>query len=127
MNTSLQDELRRLIDEAELYRDLLTTGDEIRVEVSLTDTGERATLKIGELLEVVEDSADLDLRLTMEERVFEALLDGEADFAALIGRSRMSDVRHINFEFLNSERIPEIYESMKARARQGGADNERGG
>ena len=114
LKTSLLDELRRLIDEAEFYRDLLTTDDEIRVEVSLTDTGERATLKIGELLEVGEESADLDLRLTMEERVFEALLDGEADFAALIGRSRMSDVRPINFEFLNSERIPEIYESMKA-------------
>jgi hypothetical protein len=50
LKTSLLDELRRLIDEAELYRDLLTTDDEIRVEVSLTDTGERVTLKIGELL-----------------------------------------------------------------------------
>lgn len=107
--------LRRFVEDMELYRDLMMPGDgEIRVAVKLTDTGEEASMIIGETMDVVEGSNDADLRLTMESGVFDGILRGEADFGALIGRSRMTDVRPINFQFLNPGRVSALTDSLKA-------------
>jgi len=107
--------LRRLVEDMELYRDLMKSVDgEIRVAVVLTDTGEEASIILGETMDVVEDSDDADLRLTMESRVFDEVLRVKADFGALIGRSRMTDVRPINFQFLNPGRVSALTDSLKA-------------
>lgn len=107
--------LRRFVEDMELYRDLVMPEDgEIRVAVGLTDTGEETSLILGETMDVVEGSDDADLRLTMESRVFDDVLRGKADFGALIGRSRMTDVRPINFQFLNPGRLFVLTDSLKA-------------
>ncbi len=112
---SLAEKLRRFAVEAELYAGLMRPErGEVRVAVRLTDTGEAATLVLGEKIEVAEGSEGADLALTMEARVFDAVSRGEADFGALIGRSRMSDVRPINYQVLNSSRLADIVEVMKA-------------
>ena len=111
----LVEELRCLIDDVKLYMDLMRPkGGEIRIAVLLTDSGEEATLIIGEQMEAVEGSKSPDLRLTMARSVFDSVLEGEADFGALIGRSRMSDVRPINFQLLSPERAIRAIETMKA-------------
>ena len=112
---SLVEELRRFAFEAELYAGLMRPErGEMRVAERLTDTGEAATLVLGEKLEVAEGSEGADLALTMEGRVFDAVSRGEADFGALIGRSRMSDVRPTNYQVLNHSRLADIVEVMKA-------------
>ena len=99
----------------ELYGDLVRQEEgEIRVAVVLTDTGEEATLTLSDKIEVGGGSDEADLRMTMERRVFDEVLRGEADFGALIGRSRMSDVRPINFQFLKPERASVITDALKA-------------
>jgi mannose-6-phosphate isomerase-like protein (cupin superfamily) len=111
----LAEKLRRFAVEAELYTGLMRPEKgEVRVAVRLTDTGETATLVLGEKIEVAEGSEGTDLALTMEAHVFEAVSRGEADFGALIGRSRMSDVRPINYQVLNPSRLADIVEVMKA-------------
>jgi mannose-6-phosphate isomerase-like protein (cupin superfamily) len=114
MSANLLDGLRRLKADTELYTDLLTAGEDIRVEVLLTDLGKAATVVLGEEIGVLEGSINPDLRLTMEGHVFQDILDNEADFGALIGRSKMSDVRPVNFEFLKSERVSEVNDTLKA-------------
>lgn len=107
--------LRRFVEDMELYRDFMMPGDgEIRVAVKLTDTGKEASMILGETMDVVEGSNNADLRLTMESGVFDEVLRGEADFGALIGRSRMTDVRPINFQFLNPGRVSTLTDSLKA-------------
>jgi mannose-6-phosphate isomerase-like protein (cupin superfamily) len=99
----------------ELYGDLVRQEeDEIRVAVVLTDTGEEATLTLRDKIEVGGGSDEADLKMTMERRIFDEVLRGEADFGALIGRSRMSDVRPINFQFLKPERASAITDALKA-------------
>jgi mannose-6-phosphate isomerase-like protein (cupin superfamily) len=112
---SLAEKLRRFAVEAELYAGLMRPEKgEVRVAVRLTDSGEAATLVLGEKMEVVEGSEGADLALTMEGSVFDAVSRGEADFGALIGRLRMSDVRPINYQVLNPSRLADIVEVMKA-------------
>jgi mannose-6-phosphate isomerase-like protein (cupin superfamily) len=112
---SLAEKLRRFAVEAELYAGLMRPEKgEVRVTVRFTDSGEAATLVLGEKLEVVEGSEGADLALTMEGSVFDDVARGEADFGALIGRSRMSDVRPINYQVLNPSCLADIVEVMKA-------------
>jgi mannose-6-phosphate isomerase-like protein (cupin superfamily) len=107
--------LNRLIQDSARYRDLLTLeDDEIRVEVFLLDSGERATLIVGEEISVVEGSSEPDLLLKMERDDFQAILEGEADFGALISRARASDVRPINFEILSPELGTALNDVLKA-------------
>jgi len=113
--TSLIEGLRRLAEEAEPYLDLMKTeGGDVRIAVTLTDSGEGAALVVGDGITVAEEQGEPDIRLTMEKRVFEGILRGGADFGALIGRSKMSDVRPINFELLNMERAAVASEVLKA-------------
>jgi mannose-6-phosphate isomerase-like protein (cupin superfamily) len=50
----------------------------------------------------------------MQSTIFEKIMEGEADFGALIGRSRLSDLRPINFEINIPERFSEAFETVKA-------------
>lgn len=105
--------LNSLLDEATAYKDLLTRDEfTIKIEIILTDTSESATLVIGQHIILEEGSHEPDLRLTMESDTFNAILEGEADFGALIGRSKLSDSRPINIQFLNPDKSTEIIDSL---------------
>ena len=100
--------LLRLTEDAGAYMDLMRLDDEIRIEFYLIDSGETATLVVGQEITVKEGSKNPDCRLTMEKKILDRILVGDADFGALIGRSKMSEVRPIDGEFLNKEKFPQI-------------------
>lgn len=104
--------LQSLIHESKKYSKQLTNINPTKIEITLTDTSETATLSIGEKIIAMEEQDEADLRLTMESPTFIQILKGEADFGALIGRSKMSDVRPINFEFLNPKKVSEVTHSL---------------
>ena len=113
--TSLIEGLMRLAGEAEPYLGLLRVGEgEVRIAIALTDSGEEATVILGDEISVSKRVDEPDLRLTMERHAFEEILRGDADFGALIGRSKMSDIRPINFEFLDPDRVAVASEALKA-------------
>jgi mannose-6-phosphate isomerase-like protein (cupin superfamily) len=105
--------LKRLVDDMALYMDQLEHSGELRISVRLTDTGDEATMVVGDGIRVEGGAEDLDTRINMEQATFDRLLVREADFGALIGRSRMSDVRPINPEFLKPERVSSAFEALK--------------
>jgi mannose-6-phosphate isomerase-like protein (cupin superfamily) len=112
--TELLEGLRKLTGDAIHYMDLMTLEDEeIRIEFSLIDSKETATLVIGQGIETLEGSVDPDVRLTMEKKIYEDIIAGEADFGALIGRSRMSEARPINGEFLKPDKASAAMEVIK--------------
>lgn len=114
MMTSLVEGLHRLVREADLYLDLLSIEEgEVRIAVVLIDSKETATIILDDGLRVVEGEEEPDLRLSMEKHIFEAILRCRADFGALIGRSKMSDVRAINFQLLNPNRVAAASEALK--------------
>jgi len=106
--------LKRLIEESEIYNDQLITEAPMHIGFRLLDTGEEATLIIHNKITVTEDNSNSIGVLTMESATFSKILNGEADFAALIGRSRMSDVRPINYEIKDPEQFREAFETVKA-------------
>jgi len=106
--------LKRLVEDAGLYADQLRQEEEIRIAVTFTDTGEEATIILGDALSVSEGAESPDLRFTMESQTFQKIMEGEADFGALIGRSRASDVRPINFQLINPEKAGSAVEALKA-------------
>ncbi|MCW4049860.1 MAG: hypothetical protein NWE89_09000 [Candidatus Bathyarchaeota archaeon] len=106
--------LRRLIEDSELYIDQLKTDIPIDIGFRLLDTGEEAALIVSDSLTVTEDVSDSIVVLTMQSDTFNKILKGEADFAALIGRSRMSDVRLINYVIQIPERFGMAFETVKA-------------
>ncbi len=112
--TSLIEGLGRLVEEAELYLDLLRLGEgEVHISVVLTDSKEKATVILGDEIRVMEGVEAPDLQLSMEKHIFEEVMRGSADFGALIGRSKMSDVRPINFKLLNPNRAIAASEALK--------------
>ena len=112
---SLSDGLHTLIEDAESYADIMKYEDEkINVEIHLTDSRESATLIVGNEISLIEGSHNPDMRITMEADIFNRILSGEADFGALIGRSKMSDIRPINGEFLNPKKSSQLMEVLYA-------------
>jgi mannose-6-phosphate isomerase-like protein (cupin superfamily) len=109
---NLLDGLRSLCEDAELYKQVMLREDEVQVEVRLTDTDDSATLIIGQDLSLLKGSSEPDLRLTMTSNIFNQVMSGEADFGALIGRSKMSDIRPINGEFLNPDKLSQCMEVL---------------
>jgi mannose-6-phosphate isomerase-like protein (cupin superfamily) len=106
--------LERLVDESRLYHSMLKPGiGESRIGVMLTDTGEASTLVLGEEITVTDGLDRAHVVVTMESAVFAGLLAGEADFGALIGRSKASDIRPINLEFPDPSRAPEAWGRAK--------------
>jgi len=110
----LQGGLERLVDESRLYHSTLKpAGGESRVGVRLTDTGEASTLVLGDEISVREGLDRPHVVIAMESGVFARLLAGDADFGALIGRSKASDTRPINLEFPDPSRASEAWGRAK--------------
>jgi len=113
MVMSLVDILVRLVDDIELYADLLRVSESpVRVGFELTDTGERATLVIADSLTVEEGAENPTLRLILTRELLERALRGEVDLFALAGRSRMDEKRPVDFEFTDRERVRESMECL---------------
>lgn len=112
--TGLVEGLCKLTEDAVHYMDLMTLEDEeIRIELSLIDSEEKATLVVGRGIKTLEGSVDPDVRLTMEKKIYEDIIAGDADFGALIGRSRMSEARPIDGEFLKPDKASAAMEVIK--------------
>jgi mannose-6-phosphate isomerase-like protein (cupin superfamily) len=112
--TGLVEGLCKLTEDAVHYMDLMTLVDEeIRIELSLIDSEEKATLVVGRGIKTLEGSVDPDVRLTMEKKIYEDIIAGDADFGALIGRSRMSEARPIDGEFLKPDKASAAMEVIK--------------
>jgi len=106
--------LHRFVDESRLYHSMLKPEEgESRVGVRLTDTGEASTIVLGEEITVSSGLDEPHVILTMESTVFRRLLAGEADFGALIGRSKASEVRPINLEFPDPSKMLEAWRKAK--------------
>ena len=110
----LHEGLKWFVDESRLYHSMLKPDEgESRAGVRLTDTGEASTLVLGEEIAVTEGLDMPHVVLTMESDVFRRLLAGEADFGALIGRSKASDIRPINLEFPDPSKALEAWKKAK--------------
>ena len=110
----LVDALRKFVEDAELYVDQIVQENPVKLGFRLTDTGEEATLAIEGGLAVVEGLDSPDLLLTMERGSLEGMARGEAQFGALIGRSRASETRPINYQLLNFGNAPAAVEALKS-------------
>lgn len=110
----LYEGLHRFVDESRLYHSMLKPEEgESRVGVRLTDTGEASTIVLGEEITIIRGLDEPHVILTMESTVFRRLLAGEADFGALIGRSKASEVRPINLEFPDPSKMLEAWRKAK--------------
>ena len=107
--------MKKLLKDASLYMDLIKTyKHEIRVSVELSDTGEAATLILGDKVEVVDGSVNPDGKLSMTRQVLENIAEGRADAFALAARGRSDEVRPIEFEVYSKERSKEMWETEAA-------------
>lgn len=112
---SLLEGMQTLIKDAELYLDLIILDEKsLNIEINLTDTNEFVTLMISQKLAVMKGVHQPDYKLTMASINFDRVLKGEADFGALIGRSRMTDIRPISIEVLNHEKSMLIMKNLYA-------------
>ena len=110
----LYEGLHRFVDESRLYHSMLKPEEgESRVGVRLTDTGEASTIVLGDEITIIRGLDEPHVILTMESTVFRRLLAGEADFGALIGRSKTSEVRPINLEFPDPSKMLEAWRKAK--------------
>ena len=108
--------LETLLEDAEFYMDLIKpTEGELKICVELTDTGETATLILGDEPEVSEGCVeDADGKVSMENEVLTNILMRKADAFALAARARMDEKRPVEFEIFKKERAKEIWEVGKA-------------
>ncbi|HDO20488.1 MAG TPA: cupin domain-containing protein [Candidatus Bathyarchaeota archaeon] len=107
--------MNKLLKEASLYLDLIKTNKgEIRISIELLDTREVATLTLGEKIEVIDSSVNPDCKISMKRQVLKDIVEGRADVFALAGRGRADEVRPIEFEIYNKERLKEIWETVRA-------------
>lgn len=104
-----------LVEGSELYLNQLRLDDgEVRIGFMLSDTGEAATLNVGKVLTVSKGGVEQDLLIEMSSSVFTSILHGNADAAALMARSSMSDIRPINFKIVNTEKAGQVWETAKS-------------
>lgn len=114
MNKCLQI-MKKLLKDASLYLDLIVTNEhEIRVSVKLSDTGETATLIVGNKIEVADGSANPDGKLSMTSQVLDNIVERRADAFALAARGRSDEVRPIEFEVYSKERSKELWDTEAA-------------
>jgi len=108
--------LETLLEDAEFYMDLIKpTEGELKICVELTDTGEAATLILGDEPEVSEGCVeDADGKVSMKNEVLTNILMRKADAFALAARARMDEKRPVEFEIFKKERAKEIWEVGKA-------------
>lgn len=114
---SLIEVLNQLLEEVELYKDLLWTfPGKINVGIKLTDTDELATLQLGDDVQINEGLIDPVVKVTLSSNVLNQIINRDADAFALGGRSHIAEERPINFEFLSSDRIKEALEVIQTLA-----------
>jgi hypothetical protein len=114
---NLVDDLRTMMEDAELYADLIYPFQGmLQIGIELADTGESATVLLGDAPGVVSGIESPAVRITMSRAVFESVRDGKADAFALGGRSKMSDRRPINFDSIDPSRAAEVMEVIKGMA-----------
>ena len=104
---TLVDGLNRLISESKAYADEFRCEEPINIEINLTDTQESAILSIHQDITLGKEASP-DLKLYMTQETFNRILYGEADFGAMIGRSKLSEKRPIDFEILNPAKANKI-------------------
>lgn len=112
--SKLVDEMKGLMDAAELYMDLIVPENELRLCFELVDTKEAVTIILKDEPEIIEGSVEPDARLYTKRPVFDKILCGEADIFSLIGRAKATDVRPVEFDIYDKERAAEIWEVGKA-------------
>lgn len=106
--------LKKLVKDAEPYKDIMIFEEEVKISVELTDVqSETATIVAGDNLTVTSGIIEADIKLFMTSETFSGVLEREKDFGALIGRTRMSESRPIDFEVVNPELTEEAMELIK--------------
>jgi len=114
MNECL-DIVEKLLKDSALYMNLIKINThETRACIELGDTGEIATLVLGDKVEVLEGSVKPDFKISMKKQVLKKILEGKADAFALAGRGGADEVRPIEFEIHNKERSEELWETIRA-------------
>ena len=108
--------LETLLEDAQFYTDLIKpTKGEMKICVELTDTGEAATLILGDKPEVSEGCVeDADGKVSMKNQVLTNVLMRKPDAFALAARARMDEKRPVGFDVYKKERAKEIWEVGKA-------------
>ncbi len=112
--SSLVEIITKALEEAQLYQELLqVTDEEVRVGFELTDTDEAVTLILKEHPEVLTGLQKPDLKFMLTHETLLQISSYQKDAFALAARARMDDVRPINFEFLNREKMALSMETIK--------------
>lgn len=113
----LVDVLNRLMDDSELYADLLYPFQgSIKIGLELTDTNEAATIILGKEKSIKKGLKDAAVRITMTSETLKKIMMREADAFALAGRSHIKEKRPIDFDSIDQERAPEVMETIKGLA-----------
>ena len=90
--------VRKLLEEASDYVDLLKAGiNEMRASIELVDTGEAATLILGDEACVVEGFASPDFKMSMSSQTFRNVVQGKADAFALASRAETPVLGNVAF------------------------------
>jgi mannose-6-phosphate isomerase-like protein (cupin superfamily) len=112
--THLIDTLTQLLEDSELYADLLHIFPEsINIGIELTDTNESATLTLGNEQTVDKGLKDVAVRITMTSDILTKIMRREADAFALAGRAHVKDSRPIDFDSIDQNRAVEVMEAIK--------------
>ena len=112
--TNLIEALSQLIEDSELYSDLLHIfPGSINIGIELTDTNETATLTLDGKNSVCKGLKDIAFKITMTSDILDKIMKREADAFALAGRSHIKEKRPIDFEFIDTDRAAEIMETIK--------------
>jgi mannose-6-phosphate isomerase-like protein (cupin superfamily) len=106
--------LKQALKDVELYQErLLVSDEEVRVGFEITDTGETATLILKKIPKILTGLQNCDVKLTFSKETLRQVAKYEKDGFALAARAKMSDVRPINYEFLNREKVRQSIETIK--------------
>jgi mannose-6-phosphate isomerase-like protein (cupin superfamily) len=110
----LLDALETLLADSKMYEDLLyISAGSMNVGFELTDTGETATLVLGDTPQVMEGLVDTSMTITMTKDILEQVMNGEADAFALAGRSHIKEKRPIDFKDIDQNRASDVMETIK--------------
>lgn len=88
----------------------------MNVGIELTDTGEAATLTLGEMKGAAEGLIKPAVRITMTSEILDKILKREADAFALAGRTHIKEKRPIDFDSIDPNRVSEVMETIKGLA-----------
>ena len=108
------DAIKKMLDDASLYMDLLRPEVELRACIELKDAGQAVSMVLGGEVKVLEGCVNPDFKISMSNDVFWDVYQGRADAYALAARGRASEKRPIEVEICSKDREKEVWESIKA-------------